>query len=264
MLQQTNATTIDGRTTRRRPKRSSRRPRHGPLIAMATVAAAVSAPPRRTTAPRVRDDVDGQEHAAREDRAADEGAEDQRRPQRAAREGTPVGREGHGGHLVTLAAVHRSRHPAATTPSRRGEPPSASRSGKVARISAPPPGASSTRMTPPCASTRPRTRYRPKPGPVLAPPCQKRENTSSRCWGAIPSPVVADQEVDGRRRRGARGLRRQPHGAAPWLRAFSTRLSTICSSRSGSAQMAPRSSGTSTTNRPRPRRPRQLGAQPAP
>ena len=44
MLQQTSATATDGPTTRRSPKRSRRRPRHGPLTATATVAAAASTP----------------------------------------------------------------------------------------------------------------------------------------------------------------------------------------------------------------------------
>ena len=44
MLQQTSATHSEGSTTRRSPSRSSSRPRHGPLTAMATVAAADSAP----------------------------------------------------------------------------------------------------------------------------------------------------------------------------------------------------------------------------
>ena len=53
MLQQTTATPIDGTSTRRRPRRSSRRPRHGPLTAMATVATAVRAPAAAYDRPRV-------------------------------------------------------------------------------------------------------------------------------------------------------------------------------------------------------------------
>jgi hypothetical protein len=44
MLQHTSATRIEGSTTRRRPYLSSKRPRQGPLTAMATVAAAASTP----------------------------------------------------------------------------------------------------------------------------------------------------------------------------------------------------------------------------
>ena len=42
--QQAAVMITDGATTRRRPNRSSSRPRHGPLIAAATVAAAVTRP----------------------------------------------------------------------------------------------------------------------------------------------------------------------------------------------------------------------------
>ena len=53
MLQHTTATSSEGSTTRRSPSRSSSRPRQGPLTAMATVAAAASAPAAAYECPRV-------------------------------------------------------------------------------------------------------------------------------------------------------------------------------------------------------------------
>ena len=44
MDQQTAATTMEGSTTRRRPRRSRSRPRQGPLMAIAIVAAADTRP----------------------------------------------------------------------------------------------------------------------------------------------------------------------------------------------------------------------------
>ena len=55
------------------------------------------------------------------------------------------------------------------------------------------------RRCPPWASTRPRTRYRPRPVPLLAPPCQNREKTSSRCSGGDAVAVVGHDQVDRRR-----------------------------------------------------------------
>ena len=96
-------------------------------------------------------------------------------------------------------------------PARGNEPPdlpprqpkSGVPAGMVNRNSAPPPGAVSTPIVPPCASTRPFTMNRPRPVPLRRLARQNWRNTLGASSGAIALALIAHGNSD---RRGAVAL----------------------------------------------------------